>query len=926
MDYKETLNLPRTKFAMKANLPQREPICLARWRNAKIYQQLRRSRAGKPIFVLHDGPPYANGLIHIGHAVNKVLKDIIIKYKNLDGFDAPYVPGWDCHGLPIELNVEKQHGKAGATVTPEVFRSLCRSYAEIQIELQKKDFMRLGIIGDWDNPYLTMHAPVEANIVRSLAAIYKNGYIKKGDKPVHWCFECMSSLAEAELEYVNKRSTAVDVGFALVPNEAAAFLYQHLPKESVIYAVIWTTTPWTLPANQAVCINPTIRYSLVKQETYYLLLATDTLTNAEGRYECELTVITEITGDKLCGLYLQHLFADKTVPILAADHVATDIGTGLVHTAPDHGVDDFLVCQAHQINTLHLLDSRGVYEISTPVVGGMHIWRAEDTIINHIKQLGNFVHVKAFEHSYPHCWRHKTPVIFRATSQFFISMEAVARKAQIAVNKVAFFPSSGKERLQLMLDNRPDWCISRQRFWGVPIPFFLHKKTAELHPNTYALMMRIADMVEAQGLEAWFKLDASQLLGEQAAEYEALTHTLDVWYDSGTSHHSVLRPRTELTFPADVYLEGSDQHRGWFQSSLLSSIAIDGTVPYKHIVTHGFVVDENGKKMSKSLGNVISPQTIVDDKGADVLRLWVAMSDYHDEISISQTILQSSVDLYRRIRNTARFMLANLADCTPDTLLAPDQWTAIDSWIVAHAKALQIDIQQQSERYNFVAIVQAIYHFSCDQLGSVYLDIIKDRQYTAQRDSQARRSAQSALYHLIHAFARWLAPFITFTAEEIYSHIPGTSDSDSILLETWYQLPIIKPTITESDWELLLKVREAVHKVAENKRNNKQIGSLLSCNLVLYVDAAVASRLAPYLNELHFFFITSSVTIATFDGSAGEASIIPNMRIAITNSDAPKCTRCWHHNTTIGTHAAHPQLCARCVMNIETIGETRRFF
>lgn len=930
MDYKHTLNLPKTNFAMKANLPNNEPKWLAQWQEQDIYTQLRTQRAGKQKFILHDGPPYANGRIHIGHAVNKVLKDIVVKSKSLSGFDAPYVPGWDCHGLPIELNVEKKHGKAGSKVEPEKFRSVCRDYAHTQIELQKTDFIRLGIIGDWDNPYLTMQQSVEAAIVRSLADIYKKGHLLKGYKPVHWCFDCMSSLAEAEIEYADKRSTALDVGFAVVRDDNAAFLFDALPKDACVYAVIWTTTPWTLPANQAVCVHPDLPYLLVGNASGgYLLLAKALHEDVQSRYGCDLLIVQEFAGQQLLGLRLQHPFDARYVPILAGAHVETTLGTGLVHTAPDHGVDDFRVCSEHNIATRLLVSGKGVYVDTVPVVGGMHIWQAESAIIEHLQSTGVFVHVAPFEHSYPHCWRHKTPVVFRATPQFFIKMDEVANSAYEATDAIEFFPPTGKLRLQAMLANRPDWCVSRQRYWGVPIVAFVHKQTGNLHPKTYEIMCQVADTIGHNGLESWFAMGSKDLLGDEAQDYEKLTYTLDVWYDSGTTHTSVLRTRAELAFPADVYLEGSDQHRGWFQSSLLSSVAMYDKAPYKQIITHGFVVDKQGKKMSKSIGNVISPQDIIKSKGADIVRLWVASSDYHNEITIGEATLQTSVDLYRRIRNTARFLLANLADFDPQKDILPaEQWVGLDRWIVKQAHELQQKIQQKSDMYNFVMVVQMIYNFSCNELGATYLDVIKDRQYTCKPQSNARKSAQNALYHLVHAYARWLVPFVSFTADEIYSHIPGVADNDSVLLQQWYDFsPYVHDApITDTVWQLLLELREIINKSAEHKRSQKEIGALLGCDLTLYLNQAAKELLAPYKHELHFFFISSKVTLLPLVDDVGEPTALPSVRIAITSSTAKKCVRCWHHTDTVGSVDAHPELCARCVTNIEGEGEQRHFF
>ncbi len=726
-DYKSTLNLPATKFAMKANLANREGGFLKKWQEDDLYAQIRAQNQGKPKFVLHDGPPYANGDIHIGHAVNKVLKDIIVKSKSLSGFDAPYVPGWDCHGLPIELNVEKKKGKVGVKIDANAFRAECRKYADAQVAKQKLDFQRLGILGDWNNPYLTKDFQYEADIVRALGAIVNNGHVSKGYKPVHWCTECGSALAEAEVEYKDKQSDAIDVKFRIIDDTI-------FKVDKPVSVVIWTTTPWTLPANEAVALHPELNYVLADTGSEYLLLAQDLAESALSRYELEAGIQTAVfSGSELEGLKAQHPFYEKQVPIILGDHVTTDAGTGAVHTAPAHGQEDFAVGKQYDLPVNCPVDGRGVFFEDTELLAGQFIFKANASVIELLKSSNTLVKHAPLVHSYPHCWRHKTPVIFRATPQWFVSMQDNGLRDAVnsEIPKVDWIPDWGKKRIELMVSNRPDWCISRQRFWGVPITLFTHKQTGELHPNTQALFVEISAMIEKQGIEAWFEIDIQDLLGADADDYEKATDTLDVWFDSGVSHFAVLKAREALSDVADLYLEGSDQHRGWFQSSLISSVAINGKAPYKQVLTHGFTVDKDGKKMSKSLGNVMSPQKVVNNLGADILRLWIASTDYTGEMTVSDEILNRSADSYRRIRNTLRFMLANTSGFDPaQHTLDADQMLDLDKWIVSKTADLQVQILQAYEQYNFHHALQLILNFCSNDLGGFYLDVIKDRQYT----------------------------------------------------------------------------------------------------------------------------------------------------------------------------------------------------
>ncbi|HED52221.1 MAG TPA: isoleucine--tRNA ligase, partial [Gammaproteobacteria bacterium] len=765
-NYKDTLNLPKTAFPMKANLANREPEMLKYWDDIDLYTNLRKQGEGRPKFVLHDGPPYANGDIHIGHAVNKILKDFIVKSKTLSGFDAPYVPGWDCHGLPIELNVEKKVGKVGRKVDAPTFRSKCRDYARKQVDGQRKDFIRLGVMGDWEHPYLTMDYHFEADIIRALGRIIANGHLNKGYKPVHWCTDCGSALAEAEVEYEDKTSPAIDVRFSVLDEEALLARCHHPDGhkgEGPVSVIIWTTTPWTLPANRAVSLNPGLDYALVQADlgrgTERLLFAEALLKDAMLRYDCDkYQVVAYCKGADLEHLKLAHPFYDREVPVILGDHVTTEAGTGAVHTAPGHGQDDYVVGQRYGIPVDNPVGANGVFLEDTELFAGKHVFSANDDVIDVLKAKGMLVHVEALQHSYPHCWRHKTPIIFRATPQWFISMEQKGlRKAALqAIGEVEWLPDWGKARIEGMVQGRPDWCVSRQRTWGVPIALFTHKQTGELHPDTARLIEEVALRVERQGIDAWFEMDAIELLGDETAQYDKVTDTLDVWFDSGTTHQCVLERRKELGFPADLYLEGSDQHRGWFQSSLLTSVAMHGKAPYRQVLTHGFTVDAKGQKMSKSKGNVVAPQKIVNSLGADVLRLWVAATDYRNEMNVSDEILKRTADAYRRMRNTARFLLANIHGFDPaQHLLPPANMLMLDRWVVARAARLQDEVTQAYEAYEFHHIYQKVHNFCAGDLGGFYLDVIKDRQYTTQSDSVARRSAQTAMYHIVEALARW---------------------------------------------------------------------------------------------------------------------------------------------------------------------------
>lgn len=929
-DYKATLNLPNTDFAMKANLAQREPEMLKQWQANNLYQKIRAARVGREQFILHDGPPYANGDIHIGHAVNKILKDIIVKSKTLSGFDAPYVPGWDCHGLPIEHNVEKKLGKAGDKVDVKTFRAKCREYAAKQVDGQKADFVRLGVLGDWDKPYLTMDFKFEADIIRSLGKIVDNGHLHKGFKPVYWSVVGGSALAEAEVEYQDKTSFSIDVKFAFVDQVAVASKIEDLSGNGQISLVIWTTTPWTLPANQAVSANAEVDYVLVQVGDSRLLVAEALVANVLGRAQAgEHKILGRVKGAALEGLLLQHPFYARQVPILLGDHVTTDAGTGFVHTAPDHGADDFNVGVKYGIGTLNYIDDNGYYRPNVEIFAGDHVYKVDEKVINLLIEKNALLAQGKITHSFPHCWRTKTPLIFRATPQWFVSMSKNNLRDQVAkaVDGVQWVPDWGKARIDAMLATSPDWCISRQRTWGVPIALFVHKETQELHPETAKLIEAVAQKVEQSGMDAWFDLDTAELLGADVDRYTKVTDTLDVWFDSGVTHYAVLEQRAGLRFPADLYLEGSDQHRGWFQSSLKTSMAMNGVPPYKTVLTHGFVVDAKGLKMSKSIGNVIPPQKVMNDLGADVLRLWVAATDFSTEMSVSDEILKRTADSYRRIRNTARFILSNLTGFDPASDAVPlENMLQLDRWIVGRTAALQKEIIDAYDSYHLHLIYQKLHNFCVVELGGFYLDIIKDRQYTTKGDSLARRSAQTAMQHIIEAMVRWIAPILSFTADEMWPVIAGDR-SQSVFVAEWYQLPEVPAdTFSDSYWELIAQVKDAVNKVLEAKRGAGEVGGSLGAEVVLYCDETLQAELQKLANELRFVLITSTAEVrALSEAQNAETTEVTGLLVAVKKSEHAKCARCWHHRADIGANTAHPEICLRCVENVNGAGEVRSF-
>ena len=934
MDYKHTINLPQTEFPMKADLARREPDILKQWEEGRTYARLREIARGRPRFVLQDGPPYANGAIHLGHAINKVLKDIVVKSRGMDGFDAPYVPGWDCHGLPIEHQIEKTRGKEVKALEPRAFRQACREYAMSQVNGQREDFKRLGVLGDWERPYLTMQPTYEAEQLRAFAQILRNGHVYKGLKPVHWCLDCRSALAEAEVEYEERTSPAIDVRFGVqdLADLAKRFELSSAPK-SPASIVIWTTTPWTLPANQAVALGPEFRYSLIDTGTELLVLATELADAVLKRAGIENSKrIAEIEGAKLEGLQLKHPFYERVVPVILGDHVTLDAGTGAVHTAPGHGQEDFAVGLKYKLDVYNPVGSDGRFVTGTPLFEGERVFDANKHVSAVLAEHGGLLHEEPLRHSYPHCWRHKTPVIFRATAQWFISMEqaGLRKGAMREIPKVKWMPSWGENRLGSMIADRPDWCISRQRVWGVPLGLFTHKATGEPHPRSVELLEAVAKLVEQDGIDAWFDLDPAALLGGEAGEYEKVNDIMDVWFDSGVAHHAVPKINDAVSAPADLYLEGSDQHRGWFHSSLLTSVAQHDRAPYKAVLTHGFTIDEKGRKMSKSLGNVIVPQKVVGTLGADVLRLWIAATDYANEMSLSDEILKRVAESYRRIRNTARFLLGNLDGFDPAADRVPaEQMIELDRWAVWRTQQLQEEVIAAYRTYQFHLIYQKVHNFCSVDLGGFYLDVIKDRLYTTGAKSLPRRSAQTAMFYIVDALTRWLAPILSFTAEEIWRYMPGAR-SESVFFNTWLELPKDLTQAPSMDWSAVLEVRSYISRELEKLRNAGEIGAPLDAEVDLYCTPALSKTLKAFGDELRFAFITSAARVHAAESRPAEAVAAEEGEgnaawIVVKPTTAAKCVRCWHKRPDVGHDPRHPELCGRCVTNVEGPGEQRRF-
>ncbi|NQE77874.1 isoleucine--tRNA ligase [Pantoea ananatis] len=936
-DYKSTLNLPETGFPMRGDLAKREPGMLQRWYDDNLYGIIREAKKGKKTFILHDGPPYANGSIHIGHSVNKILKDIIVKSKGMAGYDSPYVPGWDCHGLPIEHKVEQMIGKPGEKVSAAEFRAACRQYAAEQVEGQKADFIRLGVLGDWDRPYLTMDFTTEANIIRALGKIIGNGHLHKGAKPVHWCMDCRSALAEAEVEYYDKTSPSIDVMFNAVDADRARAAFGVTASEGPVSLVIWTTTPWTIPANRGISLHPEFTYQLVQIAGRSLILAKDLVESVMKRAGVsDWTVLGECQGAALELQLFQHpLLEQIQSKVVLGEHVTLDAGTGAVHTAPGHGPDDYVIGQKYGLETANPVGPDGAYLPGTyPGLDGVNVFKANDMIVELLKEKGALLHVEKLLHSYPHCWRHKTPIIFRATPQWFISMDQKGLRAQSLqeIKGVQWIPDWGQARIESMVANRPDWCISRQRTWGVPMALFVHKETEALHPDTLALMEKVAQRVEQDGIQAWWDLDPRVLMGDDADHYVKVPDTLDVWFDSGSTSYSVVDARPEFGGNTpDMYLEGSDQHRGWFMSSLMISTAMKGKAPYRQVLTHGFTVDGQGRKMSKSIGNTVAPQDVMDKLGADILRLWVASTDYSGEMAVSDEILKRSADAYRRIRNTARFLLANLSGFNPATdLVKPEEMVVVDRWAVGRAQAAQADIIASYEHYDFHEVIQRLMQFCSIEMGSFYLDIIKDRQYTAKGDSLARRSCQSALWHIVEALVRWMAPIMSFTADEIWGYLPGDR-AKYVFTEEWYTGLFGLPeneALNDAYWAELLKVRGEVNKVIEQARSDKRIGGALEASVTLYADADLATKLQALGNELRFVLLTSGAQVADYaeaEAEAQQSELVKGLKIGLHKAEGEKCPRCWHYTTDVGQNPEHAAVCGRCYTNVAGNGEERKF-
>ena len=953
-NYRSTLNLPDTPFPMRGDLPKREAGWVKAWDEKGIYKKLRDARHGAAKFVLHDGPPYANGKIHIGHAVNKILKDMIVKARQLKGLDAIYVPGWDCHGLPIENAIEKLHGRS---LSKDEVQAKSRAFATEQIAGQLEDFKRLGVLGEWENPYRTMDFGNEANEIRALKRIMERGFVYRGLKPVYWCFDCGSSLAEFEIEYADKKSQTLDVGFKCAEPEKLlnVFFDESNPEESInlitarllgkpIFAVIWTTTAWTIPANQALNLNPELSYALVDTERGLLLLAESLVEKCLARYQLSGTILATTQGKNLALLNFMHPLHDvdagyqRFSPVFLADYATADDGTGLVHSSPAYGVEDFNSCVANGIahdDILNPVQGNGRYVDELPLFGGLNIWKAAPQVIEKLRQHGRLFASENITHSYPHCWRHKTPVIYRAAAQWFIRMDeetpgtqgvftkdkaekTLRELALKAIEETSFYPENGKTRLQGMIAGRPDWCISRQRNWGVPLPFFIHTASGELHPRTMEIMDDAASMVESGGIEAWSKASAESIIGLEgehgASSYIKSTDILDVWFDSGTTHDHVLKHShaAQSSWPADLYLEGHDQHRGWFHSSLLTACAMYDHAPYKGLLTHGFTVDGKGRKMSKSEGNVVAPQEVSDKLGAEIIRLWCASTDYSGDLGIDDKILARVVDAYRRIRNTLRFLMANVSDFDPAKDAVPfDQMLEIDRYALSRAAQLQADILAHYEVYEFHPVVSKLQIYCSEDLGSFYLDILKDRLYTTGAKSLARRSAQTALHAITHAMLRWMAPFLSFTAEEAWTVF---GRSESIFLETYAELAGPDEALL-AKWTRIREIRDAVNKDIEALRADGKVGSSLQAEVSLEVAADDHALLASLGHDLKFVFITSAIDLI-----AGSA-----INTRARTSFYSKCERCWHYRDDVGTDPAHPTICGRCTVNLFGAGEDRKF-
>jgi isoleucyl-tRNA synthetase len=920
INYRDTLNLPETELSMKAGLPKKEPEIINLWNDIDIYKRIRELRKDEESFILHDGPPYANGSIHLGHSVNKILKDITIKSKTLLGKNAPYIPGWDCHGLPIELNVEKKHGKRSELVQDKgKFQEACKEYALTQIENQKKDFIRLGVFGEWDNPYKSLDSSFEADAVRALGKIFNGGHLQKGEKPVHWCQDCRSSLAEAEVEYQDKVSKSIDVAFKIDDESLKEVknIFGFQGGESISF-IIWTTTPWTIPSNVAVCINPELNYSLIQIKNSYYVIADLLFDSCVERWSVDALKVSTTKGSNLKNIKFYHPFLDRKSTLLHADHVTTEAGTGCVHTAPAHGMDDFLICKKNHIETFKALDNNGLFKAEIDFIAGLPPLKADHLVIEKLDEKKALINCNDYQHSYPHCWRHKSPLVFTSTAQWFISMnqENLLNQALDSITNVKWEPSWGLQRIESMLTDRPDWCISRQRNWGIPLTLVIHKETGEIHPNQNELFKKFADAIEKNGISEWDTLDLGDYI-DDASKYIKTLDTLDVWFDSGVTHSTVSEKRFSKDVVADLYLEGSDQHRGWFQSSLLTSIAMNGRAPYKAVLTHGFVVDENGRKQSKSLGNVVSPQKVWDSLGADILRLWVASTDFRSEMVASDEILKRVSDQYRRIRNTFRFILGNLNDFNQTEKTIFDEQIELDKWIILEAQKLEDDVIKYYETYSYHNVVQRIHNFCVNELGGIYLDIVKDRLYTCKNDSLARKSCQTSLDYVLNVMVRLIAPILSFTSEELWqTHKSLKNQEDSVFLSLYLQESTNQSQIIkDSDWKRIFEIKDLVNQSIEGLRNENKLKGSLDANVIISAnkeDKAILDKLG---DELHFVFISSKASV-----KVGET-----LEISIDHINEEKCTRCWHKDSSVGESQSHPEICSRCEENIDSDGEVRYF-
>tara|TARA_Y100000816_G_scaffold13626_2_gene8986 strand:- start:763 stop:3534 length:2772 start_codon:yes stop_codon:yes gene_type:complete len=919
-NYRDTLNLPKTDFSMKAGLPRKEPDILNFWEKTNLYKKIRQKYQGKELFLLHDGPPYANGAIHLGHSVNKILKDITIKSKTLHGLDSPFIPGWDCHGLPIELNVEKKHGKNSELVkNKETFQKACKEYAESQINKQLDDFKRLGVLGDWENSYKSLDPKFEADIVRSLGIIYKEGHLEKGEKPVHWCQESGSSLAEAEVEYIDKTSKAIDVAFKVDYSSLKKVkdLFNAEDSDEISF-VIWTTTPWTIPSNVAVCINPKYKYSLIKMNNKFYVISFEMIDQCSKRWKQTFDVISTIQGEKLSEIDLIHPFIDRKSVLLHADHVTTETGTGCVHTAPAHGMDDYLICKKNNIDTIHSLNNKAFFKDELDFIAGLPAMKADPLIVEKLQEHNALINLEDYHHSYPHCWRRKTPLIFTSTPQWFISMKKnnLNKDALKHIKSVNWEPSWGLQRIESMLTDRPDWCISRQRNWGVPITLVVHKDTGEIHPDQNDLFEKFAQIIEKDGISAWDKLNLKDYIDDHE-EYIKTSDSLDVWFDSGVTHYAVSAKRFGTNIVADLYLEGSDQHRGWFQSSLLTGIAMNNCAPYKTVLTHGFVVDEEGRKQSKSLGNVVSPQKVWDNLGADILRLWVASTDFRSEMVASDEILKQTSDQYRRIRNTFRFILGNINDFSNKDQINFEDQIELDKWIINEGYKLQERVLNLYDKYAYHKAVQAIHNFCVNELGGIYLDIVKDRLYTSKTDSLVRRSCQTSLDKLLNILIRLIAPILSYTAEEIWQSCPNLNNQEESVFLSNYLTNENKDKleISNEEWKRLFEIKDSVNQSIEQLRNDNKLKGSLDAVVNIEAHDADFSILEKLGTELHFLFISSEANIKK--GSS--------LKINITNSEHEKCVRCWHRDVTVGKNDLYREICQRCITNIAAEGEQRSF-